>query len=63
MKAVNVLSAKRASREIILAVVERQIFIESFHVVMVVTGILLVCGIMASLNKKQHLPQAYRQVK
>ncbi|WP_034638890.1 MFS transporter [Desulfofalx alkaliphila] len=50
----NVYAAKLASREISSTLVERQIFIESFQVVMAITSILLVCGIIASLfrNKK-----------
>lgn len=51
----NVHSAKLASQKISSAAMERLIFIESFQVVMVVTSILLVFGIVASLvrNKKQ----------
>jgi len=49
------LAAKPASQDILSAIVEKQIFIESFHAVMVVTSLILVCGIIASLVRKKEV--------
>ncbi len=54
-KLASKLAAKPASQEILFAIVEKQIFIESFQVVMVVTSLLLICGIIASLMRKKEV--------
>ena len=54
-KLASEVAAKPASQEILSAIVEKQIFIESFQVVMAVTSLLLICGIIASLMRKKEV--------